>query len=147
MAPSEYTIRLQKGIQGGFAPPTPSAILMLAKEADNSYITIYESIRPDDGADMEDKPEKTLNSSDEVEGLVTELYMILQGLPLESPSGSEDIYGKDISILWSSDDFSWCNGGQQGCVGAHSDVRPSETHRRMFTRAVDIVRELVDMGV
>ncbi|KAB8217100.1 hypothetical protein BDV33DRAFT_177733 [Aspergillus novoparasiticus] len=147
MAPSGYTIRLQKGIQGGFAPPTPTAILILAKDADNSYITIYESIRPDDGAGMEDKPERTLNSSDEVEGLVTELYKILQDLPLEDPPGSEDIYGKDISISWSSDDFVWCNGGQQGCVGADSDVRPSETQRRKFTRAVDIVRELVDMGV
>ncbi|KAF7630606.1 hypothetical protein F9C07_11315 [Aspergillus flavus] len=147
MAPSGYTIRLQKGIRGGFAPPTPTAILSLAKDADNSYISIYESIRPDGGSGLEDKPERTVDSSDEVEGLVTELYEILQDLPLESPPGSEDIYGKDISISWSSDDFAWCNGGQQGCVGGDSDVRPSETERHKFTRAVEIVNKLVDMVV
>ncbi|KAE8343844.1 hypothetical protein BDV24DRAFT_128313 [Aspergillus arachidicola] len=147
MAPSEYTIRLQKGIVGGFAPPTPSAILKLTKNAEDSYTIVNEAIRSDDGPGMEHKPERTLDASDKVESLVTGLYEILQDLPLESPPGSEDIYGKDISISWSSDDFAWCNGGQQGCVGVGSDVRPSETQRNKFTRAVDIVRELVDMGV
>ncbi|KAE8166095.1 hypothetical protein BDV40DRAFT_256770 [Aspergillus tamarii] len=147
MALSEYSIRLQKGIEGGFAPPTPSAILKLFKSAGDSDIIIHESIRPDGEPHLEPKPEKTLNSSDEeVQDLITELYEILQTLPLESPPGSEDIYRMDTSISWSSDDFEWCNGSPQGCMREESDVHPSEAERNMFMRAVDIVRELVGMG-
>ncbi|KAE8136794.1 hypothetical protein BDV38DRAFT_249145 [Aspergillus pseudotamarii] len=147
MAPSEYFIRLQKGIEGGFAPPTPSAILKLVKSADDSNIIINESIRPDGEPGMERKPQKTLDSSDEeVQDLVTELYEILQTLPLESPPGSEDIYRRDTSITWGSDDFEWCNGGPQGCTREESDVHPSEAEQSKFVRAIDIVRELVGMG-
>ncbi|KNG90621.1 hypothetical protein ANOM_001347 [Aspergillus nomiae NRRL 13137] len=147
MAPSEYSIRLQKGITGGFAPPTPSAILQLVKSAGDSNIIISEAVRPDGQPGLQQQPEKTLDASDgEAESLVTELYEILKDLPLEIPPGSEDIYRMDTSIAWGSEDLVWHNGGPQGCVRATSDVQPSETERAGFRRAVDIVWELVGMA-
>ncbi|KAE8374700.1 hypothetical protein BDV26DRAFT_269490 [Aspergillus bertholletiae] len=147
MALSEYSIRLQHGIVGGFVPPSPSAILTLTKSAGGSDIAIDEIIRPNGRADLQQQHKKTLDSSNgQVQGLVTELYDILQDLPLESPTGSDDIYRLDTSIAWHSDDLEWRNGGPQGCVQRESDVQPSDQERRKFTRAVEIVKELVDMG-
>ena len=34
----------------------------------------------------------------------------LKGLPVESPPGSEDIYGLDTSIAFLSNDLQWMNG-------------------------------------
>ncbi|GAB1200969.1 hypothetical protein APSETT444_010351 [Aspergillus pseudonomiae] len=144
MAPSEYFIRLQKG---GFAPPTPSAILKLVKSAGDSNIIVSESTRPDGQPELQQQPEKTLDASDgKVESLITELYEILKNLPMESPPGSEDIYRMDTSIALGSEDLEWHNGGPQGCVGDTSYVQPSEEQRAGFRRAVDVVWELVGMA-
>ncbi|OGM48970.1 hypothetical protein ABOM_003115 [Aspergillus bombycis] len=147
MAPSEYTIRLQKGIQGGFAPPTPSAILTLVKSAESSNIIVSQATRPDGQPGIQQQPEKALDASDgDVESLVTELYGILKDLPMEDPAGSEDIYQLDTSITWGSDDLEWYNGGPQGCGGDQSDIQPSKAQQAKFRRAVDVVWELVGMG-
>lgn len=72
-----------------------------------------------------------------------ELYTILKSLPVESPPGSEDIYGLDTSIAFGSDDIMWQNGGPQGCGGGHSTVQATAEDKTKFKRAVDIVEKLV----
>jgi len=72
------------------------------------------------------------------------LHSILKKLPVESPPGSEDIYGLDISIAWGSDDLMWCNSGPEGCRGSESQVKASEEQKLGFKRAVEIIEQIVD---
>lgn len=76
--------------------------------------------------------------------MVEELEGILKTIPVESPPGSEDIYGLDTSIMWGSNDLQWSNGGPQGCTGGTSDVKATEEDKKKFNRAVEIVNILVD---
>jgi len=63
---------------------------------------------------------------------------------MESPPGSEDIYGLDISIAWGSDDLMWCNSGPEGFEGSESQVKASEEQKLGFKRAVEIIEQIVD---
>ncbi|KAF4465080.1 hypothetical protein FALBO_8083 [Fusarium albosuccineum] len=140
MAPSEFQIRLQKGITGGFAPPTPSLILIISADGSDT-LKILEQ-RPGDT----DKPEKTVATAD-YEGLIDELRGILKELPTEQPPGSEDIYGLDTGIAWAGNDddgWVWTNGGPQGCVGGESFVQASADQKAQFARAADIVYEIAN---
>jgi hypothetical protein len=70
------------------------------------------------------------------------LYTILKSIPTEFPPGSEDIYGKDTSIAWISDDLQWVNMAPGGCVQFTSTVKPTDEDKAKFSRAVEIVNEL-----
>lgn len=63
---------------------------------------------------------------------------------MESPPGSEDIYGLDISIAWGSEDLMWCNSGPEGCGGNESQVKASEEEKLHFKRAVEIIEQIVN---
>jgi len=143
MAPSEFALRLQHGITGGFAPPTPSAIYSLVKPATQTLITIDSAVRQDGTPNLvSDASPKSLSSSD-ADKLVDELHGILKTIPTESPPGSQDIYGMDTSIFWGSEDLQWCNGGPQGCNGSDSSVQATAEDKAKFKRAVEIVNQLV----
>ncbi|KAI9926538.1 hypothetical protein ASPWEDRAFT_176490 [Aspergillus wentii DTO 134E9] len=146
MAPSEYGIRLQKGITGGFAPPTPTAIYQLYKESEGSSIKVSKSEREDGTPSLGAALEKSLDASDEALDLVDELYNILKELPIEQPAGSEDIYGHDTSIAWFDNDFQWLNGSHSGVQGGSSYVQASADQKKLFERAIEIVQSLVDMA-
>jgi len=93
---------------------------------------------------LQDALPKKISSKDEhTASLVEELHGILKTIPVESPPGSEDIYGLDTSIAWGSEDLEWINGGPAGCGGGTSFVQPTEKEKAKFKRAVDIVHELV----
>ncbi|QRW13115.1 hypothetical protein RhiLY_12114 [Ceratobasidium sp. AG-Ba] len=142
MAPQEFYVRLQHGITGGFAPPTPNAIHMLSRSSDlPSKLFVQSQVRPSGESSLAPFGEKEL-SVDEHDHLVTELHSILKELPTEQPPGSEDIYGMDTSIMWGSEDLEWKNGGPQGCGGGQSEVQPTDEQKAKFKRAVDIVTEL-----
>ncbi|KAJ7436830.1 hypothetical protein FB451DRAFT_1306702 [Mycena latifolia] len=143
MAPAEYYFRLQRGITGGFAPPTPSAIYTLTRAAGAPSLAITAAVRPSGTPALQDAAPKALAPDDSTTALVDELHGILKTIPMESPPGSEDIYGLDTSIMWGSDDLEWCNGGPQGCGGGTSMVQASEDDKKKFKRAVEIVEELV----
>ncbi|KAJ8482262.1 hypothetical protein ONZ45_g15009 [Pleurotus djamor] len=145
MAPSEFSLRLQHGITGGFAPPTPNAIHTVTKAENNTQnLFITSAVRPDGTPHLEEALPKNLAHDDNVNSLVEELHGILKSIPTESPPGSEDIYGLDTSIAWGSNDLMWCNGGPQGCGGGESFVKASEEDKQKFSRAVAIVKELVE---
>jgi hypothetical protein len=95
---------------------------------------------------------KTLSfsgSQDDAEhhSLVEELHRILKSIPTEQPPGSEDIYGKDISIAWGSEDLQWMNQAPSGCTVMASDVQPTEEDKKKFERAVEIVNSLVNKSI
>jgi len=151
-----FSVRLQHGIQGGFAPPTPDAIHNLdyageigaasATGDDHPVISVTSSVRQHGTPDLPDAVPKNLVVPAESveEKAIHELRDIIKELPREDPPGSEDIYGLDTSIAWFSDDFMWVNGGPQGCGFDPSTVKASDEHKEKFKRAVAIVSELVN---
>ncbi|KAJ4001989.1 hypothetical protein F5050DRAFT_1682584 [Lentinula boryana] len=152
MAPREYSLRLQKGITGGFAPPTPSFIATITRPFDSDSLNITSASRPDGTPELQSFAPKTLGNaaqltgaSTSTEALVDELYGILKQLPTEQPPGSEDIYGLDTSIFWGSDDLQWINGGMNGVNGqpGSSSVQATPEQKAQFKRAVEIVEFLV----
>ncbi|GJE97589.1 hypothetical protein PsYK624_138100 [Phanerochaete sordida] len=144
MAPKEFSLRLQKGITGGFAPPTPSAIFTVTGTPQRAELQITSAIRPDGTPSLQDALPKSLSASDpKTVALVDELYDILKTLPVESPPGSEDIYGMDTSIAFGCDDLMWMNGGPSGCGGGKSAVQATEQDKAKFKKAVEIVETLV----
>ncbi|KAF8148469.1 hypothetical protein B0H34DRAFT_802993 [Crassisporium funariophilum] len=144
MPVGEYSFRLQHGITGGFAPPTPNAIHTFTQPLNSKTLTIASSIRPTGTPELQDIAPKFVSSEDkDTSALLDELHGILKVIPTESPPGSQDIYGLDTSIAWGSDDLVWMNGGPQGCSGGESEVQPTAEEKKKFKRAVDIVNELI----
>lgn len=143
MPPSEFYVRLQHGITGGFAPPTPSAVHTLVRSSQSpSSLVINSSIRPDGTPTLQEAQPKTLNV-DTHTALIDELESILKTIPVESPPGIEDIYGLDTGIAWGSENLQWANGGPGGCGTGESQVKATEEDKKKFKRAVEIVNELV----
>ncbi|KAJ7092919.1 hypothetical protein B0H15DRAFT_832952 [Mycena belliarum] len=144
MAPAEYFVRLQHGITGGFAPPTPDAVYTLTQMPNTPSLAITAAVRPSGTPSLQEAAPTALSHSDATSALVDELHGILKAIPMEEPKGSEDIYGLDTSIAWGSDDLEWYNGGPQGCGGGRSMVQPTAEQKAQFKRAVEIVEELVN---
>ncbi|EPT01889.1 hypothetical protein FOMPIDRAFT_1161101 [Fomitopsis schrenkii] len=145
MASAEFSLRLQHGITGGFAPPTPSAIYTITGTPSQPSWNITAAVRPDGTPSLQDEQRKTLAATDaSATALVSELHAILKDLPTEQPPGSEDIYGLDTSIAFGSDDLMWMNGGPAGCGGGTSAVQATAEEKTKFKRAVKIVQELIE---
>ncbi|KIM38833.1 hypothetical protein M413DRAFT_447534 [Hebeloma cylindrosporum] len=141
----EYSLRLQNGIRGGFAPPTPNFIHTITLPLDSDSLTVASSVRPEGTPSLQDIAPKFVKlKNEDTEALVDELHGILKELPTEYPPGSEDIYGLDTSIAWGSDDLQWMNGAPGGCGGGTSVIQPTEEQKAKFRRAVDIVTTLVE---
>ncbi|KAK2688036.1 hypothetical protein QWA68_013305 [Fusarium oxysporum] len=136
MAPSEYYIRLQKGIAGGIVPPTPSLIIQIGTGDGDS---LQVSITRQSG----DEETKTVAAADN-DALIDELHGILKEIPPTSPPGSEDIYGLDTGITWMSNDLEWTNGDSISGQGK-SYVQPSPEEKEKFERAVEIIKEIADV--
>lgn len=130
------------GITGGFAPPTPNAIHTLTRPKDSANLSVASAIRTTGTRALQDAAPKQLQIDDH-SALLEELHSILKEIPTESPAGSEDIYGKDISIAWGSEDLQWMNGGPQGCGTGKSQVAATDEQKAKFERAVAIVNHLV----
>jgi len=152
MAPKEFSVRLQEGITGGFAPPTPSAIHSITTNVTQPVLNVTSAVRPDGTPQLRDAVPKTLSVSPDSDSnpdvqhtlkLVEELHTILKSIPVEFPPGSQDIYGMDTSIAFQSDDLEWYNGGPSGCGGGTSEVQATDDNKKSFKRAVEIVNELV----
>ncbi|KAF6748066.1 hypothetical protein DFP72DRAFT_918079 [Ephemerocybe angulata] len=144
MAPSEFYVRLQKGIVGGFAPPTPDAVYSVSKSNDQGHLLISAAVRPEGTPEVQNAAPKELKHDDDTGKLVSELESILKQIPTEQPPGSEDIYGLNTGIVWGSSDLEWANGGPAGCSGGTSTVKATEEDKKKFKRAVEIVEQLVN---
>lgn len=131
------------GITQGFAPATPDAIYTITRPKDQSTLSVSCAERNPGAPSLDEFAPKALPHS-AVETLIDELHSILKKLPMESPPGSEDIYGLGISIAWGSDDLMWCNSGPEGCGGGVSQVKASEEQKLEFKRAVEIIEQIVN---
>lgn len=109
--------------------------------ASNNDLAISLARRAPDTPDLTPEAPNVVATADH-EALIDELHSILKELPMEEPSGSEDIYGLDTSIAWQSDDLEWQNGGPEGCGGGESFVKANEEQRKNFKRAVEIIEEI-----
>ncbi|KAK2460733.1 hypothetical protein APHAL10511_007203 [Amanita phalloides] len=150
-----FSVRLQHGIKGGFAPPTPNAIhtidldtndLSALSAEQHHVLRVNSHIRQDGTADIQGGHPKTLtipHGSDD-ENAIHELHALLKDLPTEFPPGAEDIYGLDTSIAWGSENLRWQNGGPEGCGSGQSAVKADDDHKVKFKRAVEIVNGLVN---
>ncbi|KAG6808353.1 hypothetical protein H0H87_000227, partial [Tephrocybe sp. NHM501043] len=137
---------LLSGIVGGFAGPDPREIHTIIKHASSSSIVIQSLVRPTSSAPLTPLIPRRLpiSQSPNAARALADIRAILEGIPMEKPRGSEDIYGEDTALRWESEDFQWFNGGPEGCAGGgRSWVQPTEKEKEGFKRAVDIVRDLV----
>lgn len=143
------------GIAGGFAPPTPDAIHTIdfyepafsaASTDQHPVLQVTSSVRESGTPALPSAFPKSLTvaSGSEDESAIHDLKDLLKQLPVESPPGSQDIYGLNTSIAWMSDDLQWYNGGPEGCGGGQSEVQADEEHKVKFKRAVEIVNGLVN---
>ncbi|TFK34681.1 hypothetical protein BDQ12DRAFT_689388 [Crucibulum laeve] len=142
MPPSEFFIHLQEGITGGFAPPTPSEVLSVARTDDRPSLAITAAKRETGTPSLVEAAPKSLSINSDNGALVDELHGILKSIP-PAPPNSVDIYGLDTGIVWGSEDLEWMNCGPQGCGGGVGGVEVTEEDKKKFKRAVEIVRHLV----
>ena len=134
------------GIQGGFAPPKPSAIHEIKCAADTG-VTIDTHVRPEGSRDLHPPTTKKVADAQgsKVDALVGELEGILKKIP-QSDESSADMYGLDIGIFFGSDAVQWRNGASEGCDAAPAENAPSDAQQKQFKRAVEISEELVALG-
>jgi len=143
MPPQQFFVRLEKGITGGFAPPNRSAVHSLTRSSDAPKVMKVSSAVRDSGTPHLNALGDREILVDDHAALVDELQGILAALPVESPPGSEDIYGLDTSIAFGSDELEWHNGGPQGCGGGNSVKKATPEEKEQFKRAVAIIEHLV----
>ncbi|CDO68646.1 hypothetical protein BN946_scf184382.g3 [Trametes cinnabarina] len=144
MSIPEFSLRLQRGITGGFAPPTPEAIITITGIPSQNLLNITSAHRPKGTPSLQDAVPKSISATDaHTAALVNELKDILKSIPTESPPGSEDIYGLDTSIAFGCDELMWQNGGPQGCGHGESSVKATDEDKAKFKRAVQIVEDLL----
>ncbi|KAL4071819.1 hypothetical protein V8B97DRAFT_2016017 [Scleroderma yunnanense] len=140
MSIAGYQVRFQKGITGGFAPPTPSAIHTLSVNDDGTTLTIVSQTRPHGTPTLGDPVTRTLSvGSDNTADLLAELRTILSEIPPQYP-GAEDLYRKDISIITHQNSTGFA---AYGSAAAHGVQPPTEEQVGRFNRAVEIVNQLV----
>ncbi|PVH88660.1 hypothetical protein DL98DRAFT_648019 [Cadophora sp. DSE1049] len=143
MAPAEFSIRLQVGITGGFAPPTPSAIHTISRSSTSPTMDISSQQQAPGSHDLQPLPTKTLpiqNHSEQID----QIHQILKDLPVEDPPGSEDIYGMDTGVAWKGDGLEWSNGGAEGCGSDFSNVQVGKGEKERFGEVVRMVLEIVN---
>ncbi|KAI6014481.1 hypothetical protein PISMIDRAFT_672195 [Pisolithus microcarpus 441] len=137
-----YRVVFQKGITGGFAPPTPSALYCLEVSEDATELNITSHIRPDGTPVLQPPVTKTLELNDDEIVLLATLKSILSSVPPQYP-GAQDFYGRDISIVATQDPQATSGGVPYGTAAARALQPPTEEQVEKFNRAVEIVRRLV----
>jgi hypothetical protein len=64
---------------------------------------------------------------------------------MEEPSGCEDVYGIDTSIMIDSPNFKWQNRPNEGCTTFESRVKPTMDQVKLFTSIVSKIFALADL--
>ncbi|KAG6330154.1 hypothetical protein ID866_8932 [Astraeus odoratus] len=133
-----YKVMFQKGITGGFAPPTPSVIHHLAVNDDSTTLTITSLIRPHGQPQPIPQPPKALSvASGDHAASLERLRDILSKIPPQFP-GADDLYKQDISILAVGEGVV-----PYGTAVARNLQPPTDEQVQQFNQAVDIVNRLV----
>ncbi|KAH7882885.1 hypothetical protein F5I97DRAFT_1930507 [Phlebopus sp. FC_14] len=134
-----FTIIYQQGITGGFAPPTPTAIHALTRDAESPSFTVTSKIRPLGTPTLQDAGSKSL-SVDNYATLLEELQGILSTVPPQYP-GVRDLYGLDTSIILDTQASVTATAVPYGSYAAANVELPTEEQKGKFKRAVDIITQ------
>lgn len=117
---------------GGFAPANPRHVIEIqGDDEDKASIRVSKLISKHDY----EVHEGVLQSSD-IRGILSDVQS-LRSLPTEEPPSSQDIYGLDTAISVETKDFSWRNGGPEGCVHGESQVSANAEHKTQFKKVAD----------
>ncbi|CAO3690147.1 unnamed protein product [Umbelopsis ramanniana] len=57
----------------------------------------------------------------------------------KNPIGNDDIYGRDISLGFFTDEFQWQNGDPEGCNRSPSSTQATEQQMAVFNEPVERV--------
>ncbi|KAI8330457.1 hypothetical protein BC941DRAFT_456746 [Chlamydoabsidia padenii] len=135
-----FQIVLREGITGGFVGPTIKQVVEIRGDDAGASI-LHANLKTSSKSDYTTQTGSL--APEQVQTLTRSLKDALAQLPIETPPGSEDIYGLDTSISFMSDDFQWQNGGPEGCGGGISDVQASPEQKQAFQT---LVQSLVGTG-
>ena len=134
-------ILVTEGIVGGFVPPHIRQRTIIIAGDDKVHVFVMKH-------PQRNKPATYLRGSLSVKRFDKLLSAIeeknLWSLPVEQPTGSQDIYGMDTSLAVRIGKKSWRNGGPEGCVHGQSKVQASDTQRKQFGRILKLTQDLVE---
>ncbi|KAI8377579.1 uncharacterized protein BYT42DRAFT_546254 [Radiomyces spectabilis] len=138
-----FSLVLREGISGGFKGPQLREHIQI-ENVDNG-VAVMHALPASDPQDGFTTMSGTIADKQDLHSFVAGLEKTLQMLPVESPEGSEDIYGEDISIAFysSETDFQWRNGGPDGCGGGESSVKATPEQKQIFRELVSTIRAMV----
>ncbi len=133
------SILLTEGIVGGFAPAHVRSQVAITRSGDAYQVLVM--THPARNAQktfrvgkLTEKQIATLLNGLEKQGLWK--------LPIELPSGCQDIYAKDTSLAVMSGKHFWRNGGPGGCVRGKSKVQPTGDDQKTFVELIGAVKKL-----
>lgn len=135
-APKNFVI-VTEGIVGGIvAPHVRRKILIYEQNGDYVVLVMTQSSR---------RAERTVKRGTLTKKAAAALFadFAKQGLwtlPVETPTGVEDVYGKDTSLTVRRGAKFWRNGGPGGCVRGRSKTRPSDKQRLKFLKLLGLVQ-------
>ncbi|KAI9569318.1 hypothetical protein HD554DRAFT_604452 [Boletus coccyginus] len=128
-----FKIVLQKGIKGGFAPPTPNAIYVITRSAKSDVFTLSTEIRAHGTPRLGPAKTQELKVADHVKTLAR-LQDLLRDLPTQYP-GAEDLYGRDISIVHVTEPAGFVDLHRSGSAAGHGVLPPTEEQKAQFVEA------------
>ncbi|KAH8552484.1 hypothetical protein BGW37DRAFT_489157 [Umbelopsis sp. PMI_123] len=134
-----FKVFLREGIVGGFAGPTVKQVVEISGDS-NGAVIAHSTLKPGSKFDYHQQSGEV--TPQEIHTLLGDLHSQLKQLPLESPIGSDDIYGRDISLGFFTDEFQWQNGGPEGCTRSPSSTQATEQQKAVFNELVERVLSL-----
>lgn len=128
------------GIEGGFAPPTPTARYVITRATKSEVFTISTELRPHGTPRLGPAKTQELKVADHV-GLIAKLQDLLRDLPPQYP-GAQDLYGRNISIVHVTDPGAFVDFHRTGSAAGIGIPQPTEGQKVQFDEAVAIIEKL-----
>ncbi|KAL0089234.1 hypothetical protein F4703DRAFT_1926019 [Phycomyces blakesleeanus] len=131
-----FQVVLRQGITGGIVGPVTEQVVEIRGDHNTASI-LHANLQPGSKTDYVTQTGNV--STQELQDALLILRNQLAELPLEEPTGSQDIYGQDVSIGFFSNDFQWQNGGPEGCNQGESSVQATPEQKEKFKALVKLV--------
>jgi hypothetical protein len=128
------------GIEGGFAPPTPTARYVITRATKSDVLVISTELRPHGTPRLGPAKTQELKVADHLE-LITKLQDLLRDLPPQYP-GAQDLYGRNISIVHVTDPGAFVDFHRTGSAAGLGVPHPTEEQKVQFDEAVTIIEKL-----
>lgn len=137
-------IQVVTGVTGGFIAAVPSKTVIIDYNGSTAKVTKY--VKSSDPSAVDGYLQSTSNqiNATEIQTLMIECQNVLRSLPKEEPTGCQDIYKMDVSVIYNSDDFNWQNTPNQGCNIQESLVKPTEEQAKLFKALVYKIHSTAD---